>query len=356
MVNAGRLLASAVLIHLALSTAALAQTAVVRNAPPGSTVELVLSTSVAATAVADARGTATLLADAAVLGDERLDALVWVDVCGPIRRLVVASRSVPPPAAGACARNQIEGLFLVQAITTLVVDLAPSTPSLRVRQGPAPAEWLVDVADIVPRETVAPPTGLLVFGGAGFGTFRDFAILACGSVDCTSDESPIVLTGGVSYWFSRFVGAEASFVKPLRVTAEGSTETFEFGTDMESGLLTLSALGGVPIGPFRAFGRLGATVHRATRTVTQTIEDRTITVDGEPQSVPGGTQTFQFRTEGYGWVYAGGAEYWLSRWFAVYGEAGLLAMTGDDVGGSEGRVDDRMRFILAGVRIRILGR
>jgi hypothetical protein len=357
MPRARRVFALAVLIHLALGAAALAQTVIARNLPPGSTVQFVPNTSVAATASASADGIAILEASPPLpTAESSLDARVWIEACGAVRRVIVADRTVQPPVDAACARTQLEGLFLVQRVTTMVIDLAAAVPSVRIRQGPAPAEWLANADVELPGRAFDPPIGLIVFGGAGYGSFRDFVQIACGSTACANDDAPGVLTAGASYWFSRLVGVEVSFVKPGRLTAEGSGAGFEFSSDTEGGLFALSGTVGYPLGPVRVFGRVGPTYYRGTLTSTQTIDDRTVTIDDEPQTVPGGTQTVQFRTEGWGWVYAAGAEYWMNPWFGLYGEWGTLATKGEDVDGTEGRLDDRMRFILGGVRIRLFGR
>jgi hypothetical protein len=340
-----------------LSAAASAQTVFVVNAPPGSTAEFVLNGSVAATAIAGADGLAMLAATAGgVDAQQSIDVFVWVDQCDTTRRVVVMSRTVqPPPAAGGCRRSQIPGLFLVQSITSLVVDVGASSPTLRIRQGQAPEEWLRPPSPGAPAARISiAPAGLILFGGGGNAGFSSFSTQPCGDVtNCTVSDRAFSYTGGIAYWFSQYVGAEASYLKPGRVTADGSGERFRFESDMDGGLLAFVGKGAFPIGRVRLFGMAGADYHRATFSTSQTIDQTTVTIGGVPQTVPGGTQRFQWRTEGWGLVFGGGAEVWVTGAFGVYGEVGRFELKGDDVGGGEARTDDVITPIVVGGRFRI---
>ena len=358
MVRVGRSLAIAGWIVAAFSAVdAYAQTVIVRNVPTGSAVEFVLNTTVVASGKADAEGLVTLTAAQNGLAErQQIDAQVLVDRCTDRLRVVIVDQSVAAPSADGCARQQVERLFRVQPISSLVIDGASTPPTVRLRQGRAPEAWLRPPA---PGESVEGlgstlPTGLMLFGGAGLGSIRDFSDLACGQVSgCATSDRTLALTGGVAYWFAPYVGAEASFFRPGRATASGSGNGFQFESELEGGLIALALKGGVPAGRARLTGTVGANYHRMTRTTAETIEPLTIVVDGVTQEIPGGSQTLQWRTEGWGLTYAGGAEVWLTDAIAFYGEAGRHFLKGDDTRGAETKMDDAETFILFGVRYRV---
>src|SRR6185436_19862362 len=136
-----RTIALAAALHVMIFVGgASAQTVIVRNAPPNSTIEFVLNGSVTATATAGADGLATLMATKGHGDRDTMDAFVWVDECGSTRRVQVVNRVQQPPPSDGCRRSQVQGLFLLQRITTLVVDIETTSPTLRLRQGPAPEE------------------------------------------------------------------------------------------------------------------------------------------------------------------------------------------------------------------------
>ena len=353
-----RSLALAGALHLALgSAAASAQTLYVVNAPPGSMAEFVLNGAAAATGTANAEGVATLPARTGNLdAQQSIDAFVWLDVCGTTYRVVVGDRAVQPPAAdGGCRRSQIPGLFLLRSITSLVVDAGASSPTLRIRQGQVPDAWLRPLVQEAngPRISIAP-TGVILFGGAGRASFSEFSNRACGDVTgCDISDTPLSYAGGISYWFSQYVGAEASFVRPGRITASGSGTRYRFDSDMDGGLVSVVGKGGVPIGRVRLYGLGGANRHRATFTTSQTIDAATVTIDGVSETIPGGTPRYQWRTEGWGLVVGGGGEVWLTGRFGLYGEFSRVALKGDDVSNSEATTDDVITSIVVGARFRI---
>lgn len=349
--------ALAVALVLAGAAASEAQTVVVTGAPAGAPAELVLNATTVASGMADPQGTAILIAQRADADlPDSMEAFIWIDVCGDTRRVVIVDRNtaVPPPP-GACVRTQIDGVFLIRPISSMAIDLSGSTPSLRLRQGDLPEAWLAGSAVDVPTTRArSVPGGLILSGGGGLSTFRDFGALACGNFDgCDSGDSPGVLTGGASFWFHRFVGVEASYVRTSPLTAEGSSEDFRFTTDMEGGIATLSGTVGFPFGGWRVFGKAGVNYHEMTLSTTQTIDDRIVTVGGVDQNLPGGTQAFQSRLGGWGWQYGGGAEFWLSGLFGVYGEGGRLYLEGDDLDGGEARIDEGVNYVVVGARIRV---
>ena len=128
------------------TTLASAQTVFLRHALPGSTLELVLDAQPAGTAKADAGGTATVTTKGV---DGQIDVNVWLDTCDDDHRVILAKPGAPLVPAGGCRRTQIGGLYLLQRITSMVIDTGNTGPLL-IRQGRAYDVWLTD-----PRPQVA---------------------------------------------------------------------------------------------------------------------------------------------------------------------------------------------------------
>ena len=333
------------------ATLASAQTVIVRHAPPGSTVELVVGATPAGTAKTDAEGTATVIATGNA--DATIDASVWVDACGDARRVILGRPGAPPAADPGCTRTQIEGVYVVQRITSIVIDVRG--PSLRIRQGPAPAAWLRDPVPGVAgsaAEALPPLTGLTLFGGGGLGAASDFKSQACGNVTSCSDNAALPYSGGVVWWFTDFVGAEARYGYLGDLEAEGSGDAFRFTTTREGGVLAFTGRAGVRIGRVRPYGRGGLGLHRATLTTTQTVNDSTVVIGGATQTVPGGTQILQVRTKGWAPVYGGGVEVWLSPFLGIYGEAQRIELKGDDDRGADIEIDDAVITAQVGLTVR----
>lgn len=342
----GRIVVLAVALHvIAGLTAAVAQTVVVVNATPGSTVEFVLNGVVAATGMAGADGLATLPAGQGRLAnDQAIDAFVWVDECDSVRRVIAMNpATAPAPAEPGCRRTQIEGLFLLQPVATIVVDVERSPPTMRLRQGEPPAAWLQDPSAATAGGQVSvAPRGLILFGGGGRTLFSDFSSQACGDVTtCTAEDQVFSGTGGIAYWFSPYGGAEASFLRPAPFSVEGSATRYSFDSEMDGGVLLFVGKGGVPFGRVRLFGMGGANYHRATFTTRQTTD--------------GTAETFQWRTEGWGLAFGGGGEVWVTPSVGLYGELARLQLKGEDTRGGEARTDAWMTSIVAGVRVRVFG-
>ena len=351
--NLRRLITLAACFFAVGTPIASAQTVILRHAAPGSTLDVVIDTMPVGSGTAAENGNATVTASGNP--DRTMDANVWLDACGIDHRVIVASRAVQPPPAGAgCKRTQIEGLFLVQRITTLVID-ARGTPTLRIRQGRAPDEWLRDPPPVIERVVEPFPSvgGLTLFGGGGLGGTLDFRREACGNVTECSEKAPIPLSGGVAWWFSDFVAAEARFGHLGKARADGSAAGFRFNTSREGGVISLTGRAGVQAGRLRPFGRGGFNYHRATFTTVQTHEETTITVGGVEQIVPGGTQTLQYRTGGWAPVYGGGLEVWLTPVFGFYGDVQRIDLKGNDLAGTPLRLDDAVITAQVGLTFRI---
>jgi hypothetical protein len=352
MTMLGRPIALSAALHLMIGVSLVsAQTVVVRNAPPQATIEFVLNGSVTATATAGADGFATLTATKSALGDrEMMDVFVWVDECGSTRRVTIMNRVEQPPPAEGCRRSQVPGLFLLQRISTILVDIETGSPTIRLRQGQLPEEWLrppTPSGAKPPRISIAP-RGAILFGGAetaGFGGFGGVLDPACGDVTGCSAGRAISFAGGLTYWFSQYVGAEASYVRPSRIDVDGSGNRFRFDSDMDGGLVVFAAKGGVPIGRVRLFGTGGVDRHRATFTTHETIDDTT--------TIPGGTTTLQWRTEGWALVFGGGVEVWLTSSIGIYGEVSRLGLKGVEDGVGEAETDEMITALVIGGRYRL---
>jgi hypothetical protein len=341
---------------LAAGRAAHAQTVILTKAAAGTNAELLFNDTQVATGIAGADGLITLQAESSVLGQRQIDARVYVDVCGPSRRIIITESGTPPPPSGSCTRTQLEGLYHVQRISSLVIDISTVPPTMLLRQGRAPREWIEPPRPpSAPRNLLANArTGLMLFGGGGLGTFSEFPTVVCGSVEtCEVDRAPDIAMGGVSYWFLPFFGAEAAFMKPTTLSASSDSDVARFDTEREGGIITLSGVGGVPLGPIRLYGKLGATYHRATLTTTQFTSDQVIIVEGNPVLIAGSSQTTQMRTGGWGAIVGAGAEYWLTRRWAIYADLGQLTIKGGQEGEGEGKMDDFLRYATIGVRFNL---
>jgi hypothetical protein len=338
---------------LVAAGAAQAQTVILRKAAAGSPAELVVNTEQVASGTVGADGLVTLTAPSTTLGQRQIDARVYLDVCGATRRVIITERGVTPAPSGACGRTQLEGLFHVQRISSLVIDVSVTPPSMLLRQGRAPDAWLVDPVEDAPGPSLLADgrTGMMLFGGIGTSTFRDYAATNCGLVQtCSVNRAPLLGTVGVTYWAMPFIGVEASFVRPGRLTASSDASP-GFDSDMVGGVVTVAGIGGIPLGPVRIFGKLGAAYHRATHETTQRSTDQLIAVEGNPVLIPGSSQTFSHRTQGWGAVLGAGMEYWVGPRWAFYGELGQVAIKGKQADGGEGTIDDLARYATVGARI-----
>ncbi len=332
--------------------AAGAQTVIVRNAAPGSKVDVTFNSASMGSATASALGIATLAVKRP--SEAETDVQFFIDTCGKDHALFLVERGLQPPAAGpACDRKTIPGFFVMRPVTSYVVDLGSSMVWLA--QGAAPPEWLgerpVGGGSSVPRV----PRGLVAFGGGGVTNFSNFTALACGATDCTGSSSRIGLTAGVAGWFTRFLGVEASYLKPDKLTVDGTGSNFNFNTVLDAHLITLAGLVGVPSGKVRVYAKAGVNYHRATITTNETIQDTSITVDDVPQTIKGGTQTLELQTSGYGYLFGGGVEGWVRTNVAVYVDGGVTKVKGTAVNGGEGAIDERVLYIVVGARIHLGG-
>jgi hypothetical protein len=351
----GRRLALAVALGAVLGArTAAAQTVMVQSAPTGSAIELTFNGTNIATATADANGDATLSA-----GSNRpdTDVLIFVDSCADRVRVQLAARGLQPaPALPGCSRVDGGSIFIMRSITTFVIDITPSV-AVHAAQGPPPPEWLLRGPGAVRKGTMlhgTPPKGLVLSAAAGGSTFGDIADKACGDVaQCLNSHAGVAFSFTADYWFTRFMAAEIGYYGPADVTVSGAPTGSSFSSRVQTRFLTIAGKGGASFGPARVYGLGGVNRHEATYSTVQTIDSKTIVVDNVTQTVPGGTQGFGWKTEGWEWIAGGGVEAWVNNWISIYGEFDYAQIKGDVVGGIGVGVDDSMRLAFFGVRVHI---
>lgn len=329
-----RPLALAGVLGATMGTAtAFAQTVVLRGVPPGSAAELVREGAATVSGTANAAGDATMKGPLSDPAEVRVN--LYVDTCPSVRRVLIADRdAVPPALAEGCTRSPVAGLFVIRPISTIVVNVSGTTPMVLLRQGPY---------DLRPaKDWARSPTGLIVFGGGGYSKLHNARRVACGDiVECPGDDSGIAYTGGVAFWVTRYLGFEASYLKPDTSLSEGAVGGSLFRTTLKPHVVLLTGKVGVPLGPFRLYGQGGGTYHRATMTTFQDSPD-------------GIQDNFSLRTGGWGWTFGGGLEAWVAPAVAIYGEGGRAALKGGGVeSGGEGRLDERMTYVVFGLRVSL---
>lgn len=359
MMRVWRRLALAAAFYLTVSVGVVAaQSVVVTNAPPKSRIELVLNLATVGSATADPAGDATLALNLpANLKKQEADVNIYVDVCADARRVFLVERGVQPAAtAPGCERHEVPGLFVVRQVTSLVVDVAAARPAVWLKQGPVPKQWLLKgaAAEEQPRNWRPAPVGLVVFGGGGVVGFGTTGANFCGDVvDCKNDSTGRAYTAGVEWWLTRYLAAEAAFVQPSKVTGVGSGDTYSFDSSLETRIFTFAGKVGIPIGPARIYGKAGMDYVRSTSNTSETTIDTAVQIDDVVQVIPGGKQTWQVKTTGWGLMFGGGAEGWLTRWLAIYGEGGWMKVKGNPEGGGEAKLNDRALYIVGGIRLHI---
>jgi hypothetical protein len=331
--------------------AASAQTVWVRNAAPGSTAELMLNTDKVATGVADASGLVQLTIPPSFAKDKdaAADRHVYVEECGNLRRVLLVDVGLqPPPTDGLCQRTAIPALFETRSITTFVVD-ATGSHTVLIRQGPAFDAWLHPVLDESGNvKTVREPLprGLMISGAATGAKFSDVVSVACGDASpCSGTQVKIAPTAAVTYWVTRFLAAEGTFMKPLDVHTSGSGTNYTFDSVFRSRIATVAGKLGIHAGPTRIYATVGADYADTTASTTQTVTPS--------PSKQGGTETFALKTQGWGLLWGGGMEGWLSQRLAIYAEGGRAALKGNAVDNGDGALNDHLTFVTLGVRFRL---
>ena len=354
-----RPLVAAAVLNLIVVAAAAAQTVIVTKAPPGSTVELVVNSALAATVTADAAGVATIpLTPESRGGKTESDTYVFVEYCDTLRRVILIEPGMEGFPGGQCPRREVPGAFVVRQVTTLVVNVSEAAPSVLVRQGRVPPGWLTDEVERPPsaRPANAPSRGLYGFAGGGLSSFANAAAFACGSGSCSGSTMPLTFTAGATFWLTPYLGMEAAYLKPGEVRLTGGMDTlYDFSTSLQTDVLTVVGKAGLPLAYVRVYGFGGATWSRAHWDTLETIDDQTVVVDGVETTITGGAQSLQLYTQGWSWIAGGGLEVPVSRRMSIFGEGGRAGIQGEDRYGGEGKMDDRVFYFVAGVRVRIIG-
>ena len=187
----------------------------------------------------------------------------------------------------------------------------------------------------------------LIFGGGGITQFGDVIVTACGSLTpCSGDQSTTGYTFGAAYWVTPWLAAEGAYIKPGNATAGATADTFKFDSEFDAQVLMILGKVGIPLGPFRPYGQVGASFHEAKFHTNQTMTN---------QEGPSNTLTYELRTNGWSWGFGGGMEVWFSSVFGLYGEVGTTGVKGPAEDNAEGAVDDRLTSFLFGARVRLGG-
>lgn len=331
--------------------AASAQTVIVRQAPPGAKIELVLNTTPAGSAAASAAGDATIPFNVGAAATKpEMDAFIFVELCGERRRVLLIERaSQGPPEDADCERRDIPGLFLVRRNSTIVVNIGATPPTVLLVQGN------YDLNPSGPgRFWGGTPTGLVLFGGGGLTKFRDVGLVFCGEVSpCNTSDNGLGYGGGIAYWFSPYVAAEGSYMKLGKAKADGSGTNFRFDSFLDAVAVTAVGKIGVPAGAVRIYGLVGTIYTNATFGTSQTQDDRTVTIGGVEQTIEGGTQNLELKTAGWGWTFGGGLEAWFTRSFGMYAEVTRSGLKGSASDDQEGTMDDGLTAVMVGARIHL---
>jgi hypothetical protein len=343
------------LLATAGASRALAQSVIVRSAPPESTVELTMNSGGVVSAKADSNGDATLAV--AARGTEA-DVQFYVDNCGNSLRVLLVERGLQPaPPAPACTRKDIWGVFVMRPVTTFLVEMNGTDPVVYITQGPVPRSWVGRGADAGKQSKLpwgTPQKGLAVSAGGGFSSFKRSGDLACGTASsCASDSTGGALSFGAEYWITRIFAAHVGYLRPSDVTASGGGSGYRFDSRIHARLLTVGGKVGIAQGPMRIYALGGLNRHEATSTTNQTTDDSTVTVGDVTQTIKGGTQTYAQQTHGWNWMLGGGLEAWLTGRVAIYGEFVRAKVKGDPANGGEGGLDDQATFIVGGARVRL---
>jgi len=336
-----RLVVTTAAVVMSLTGLASAQTVYLRNAPAGTEVEVIVNAASAGKATVDEAGEAKVaftLPD----GKTEMDSNVFVDACDKLRKVVVVDRNrqAPPPAEG-CDRREISGIYWVRPVNTIVVDVGGPTPSLLLVRGSYTPPKPVAEGEEENKPSRPLPKGLLMFAGSAWTNYADTADFSCGTATpCTPKPSGFTYNFGATLWLSRFVGFEGSYMRPHKVTASGG-DTFKFDTALDSDVWTLTGKLGAQAGPVRIYGEGGMNYHEATNTTHETIETA--------------NQTFQYKTKGWSWVFGGGMEGWIGakQRVAIYGNAGVMHIKGKAESGGEAQIDDRLKYVAIGVKLRV---
>jgi hypothetical protein len=350
MTNSLRRLGLAAALTLFVPSVGAAQTVLLRGGTPGSTVEIFINSQKSNSGVVAAGGEVQVLGTMPPNPDGKaeMDSRVYVDTCGKTYRVHIVNRNMPAPVReDGCERDEVAGIFWVRQRSTLVLDVAPEIPTLLLRQG----SYDPRAALRIKREV---PTGLIVFGSGGWGTFNNVAPQGCGLVpDCLGEDSGGSFTLGTAVWLKRWLGGEVAYVRPRKADYRGGGTNYDFTHSLDAEALTLAGLLAAPLGPVRLYGKGGGSFHRAVSSSTQIQQDTTITVNDEVVTIPGGTQVFAVKTQGWSWLAGGGIEGWVTPRFALFAEVAMAKVKGPARVGSDLAIDERVTYTVGGVRLKL---
>lgn len=351
------LLAVILMVTAGAATAA-AQTVLLVHAPAGATVDVTLNAATVGSGTVAPDGQAKVpLATSGKITVAGLDANVYLDVCNKSYHVVIVGNGrTPAPAADNCDRRDISGVFWVRPINTLVIDVSEAAPSMLLIKGaykPPPAP--VAESEQAARPKRPSPAGMMVFGGGGISSFSDLVSVACGNVACSNKSYHPTYTFGAEYWIKPWVGIEGSFIKPATAKVAGTDgSTFNFNTSLDTRVYTVEGKGAAPLGRLKIFGHGGLVFQQSTMTTNNTILATSVTTsDGTVLPVPGGTQAFTGKTRGFGWMFGGGAEFWVAKKIAVYGDVGIVRLKGSASDGSQAILDDHLSYVVIGMKFRL---
>ena len=332
MITSWRLSVAVVVSVMGGAGVAAAQSVLIKQAPAGEAIEVVLNATKVASGTVGAAGDATLRLDLSTISKTDIDANIFVDTCQGLHRVIVVERAkLPDPQQPGCTRRDIAGLYWVRTVNTLVFDFGGPSPTMLLVKGNYHPDR--------PHSWTNAPGGLVVFGGGSWTSVNNEVAMSCGTLTaCSGKSGGLSYTGGVTYWFVPWLGADVTYIKPRKVTVQGG-DTFTFNSSLDPQVGTVSGKVGVPVGPVRMYGQVGLGYHEATSRTTETIGTA--------------SQTLSFKTKGWGLAFGGGMEVWLSSVFGLYGDVNFVKMKGSDEAGGEGRIDNRLTFIAFGARIHI---
>src|SRR5262245_51349532 len=162
--------AAALLVCTSVASVADAQTFIVRGATAGNDVEVVFGTATGKGTV-DPRGIATVVLTGSPASAQELAAAIYADMCGTTIRVLLTGRATDPPPPGvSCQRRVVACYFVFRQETSVVIDVEPSIPIVRIRQGGVPNTWLQEGPIRIGRTV---PRGLVAFGGGGFSGMQE---------------------------------------------------------------------------------------------------------------------------------------------------------------------------------------
>jgi hypothetical protein len=336
-----RLVATTAAVVIARASIGSAQTVYLRNAPAASNVEVVVNTASVGTGQVDADGEAKVafkLPD----GKTEMDSSIYVDTCDKLRKVLIVDhvRQPPPPAEG-CDRREVPGIYWVRPVNTIVVDVGGPSPALLLVRGEYTPPKPTAEGDEESKPSRPLPKGLLMFAGGAYTNYRDAGDLFCGNATpCNQKTTGLAYTFGATVWLTRFVGVEGSYLRPHQVTASGG-DTYAFSSSLDSDVWTILGKLGAQVGVVRIYGQGGMNYHEATNLTAETIDNI--------------SQTFQYKTKGWSWIFGGGSEIWLGtrQRLAIFADGGIVRIRGKAESGGEAQIDDRLKYVAVGVKVRL---